>query len=303
MFYFVIAGVLLVVFALSVISALVSRDKVPPVGAAVVSGLFLLVVTAIFSATTVSPRAVGIETSFGKYVTTLDNGFHWTAPWANVEEFSTMNQPLHVKEQEVSFAGTKVTDPVTKVTTVSGSGGSGDFTGTVMWSIDPSGKGAENLWQKYRSYDNVKDNLVDKAFRESGRVAIGKYNPVEAKDGSNLRSINDAVLADLRANLAPRGIVVDSVTVTDIRLGESAQRSLDRIVEANANTERAKAEQERATIDAATQGIRQNSGSLRPEALQRYCLEVTNSWDQGKNGPLPAGWNCSGAQSLVVAGK
>lgn len=299
MLFFVLAGVLGLVLVLAILSALVSHDKAPPTGVAVVAGLLLLVFTVVMSATTVSPRAVGIQTSFGRYQATLDNGFHWTAPWSSVEEFSTLAQPLNVKDQAVSFAGTRVKD-AQGVETVSGSGGSGDFDGQILWSIDPSGKGAEKLWEKYKTYENVRDNLVDKAFREAGRVQIGKYNPVEAKDGANLRPINEAVLADLKESLGSRGIVIDTVTITDIALGESAQRSLDRIVEANANTERAKAEKERAGIDAETQAIRANSGSLTPEALVRYCLEVTNAWDQGKNGPLPAGWNCSNPQSFVV---
>lgn len=302
MLYITLAVVFLIVLALAGVGRLLAQTDDGKSGslALAVFMAFLLVVTTIgFSATTVSARSVGIQTSFGKYVDTLDNGFHWTTPWSGVEEFSTLAQPLTVKDQAVSFAGTRVKD-ANGVETVSGSGGSGDFDGQILWAIDPSGKGAEKLWEKYRSYENVRDNLVDKAFREAGRVQIGKFNPVEAKDGSNLRPINEAVLADLKETLAPRGIVVDTVTITDIALGESAQNSLNRIVEANANTERAKSEKERASIDAETQGIRDASGLNTPTAIQRYCLEVTNSWDTAKNGPLPAGWSCASSAPFVV---
>lgn len=315
MFYIVIAVILVILFLIALAVGLFGPKgseapdrytpgtpdaRTPGKIAAGFLAFVLIIITLLFSATTVSPRAVGIETAFGRYVATLDNGFHWTAPWSGVEEFSTLAQPLNVQEQGVSFAGTTVTDPVTKVESVSGSGGSGNFDGTILWSIDPTGKGAEKLWEKYKTYDNVRDNLVEKAFREAGRVQIGAYSPVEAKDGSNLRPINEAIKGDLVSALADKGILIDTVSVTSIRLDDSAQQSLNRIVEANANTERAKAEKERATIDAETAAIRQNSGSLTPEALVRLCLDVTNAWDVAKNGNLPAGWSCTSTQPFVV---
>lgn len=300
MLYFLLAGILALVILGGIAVALLSEyDKGAGVGAAVAALIALVALTVAFSATTVSPRAVGIQTSFGRYVATLDNGFHWTSPWSGVEEFSTLAQPLSIKDQPVSFAGTTVKDASGKET-VSGSGGGGDVDGTILWSIDPTGKGAEKLWEKYKTYDNVRDNLVEKAFKEAARVQVGAYSPVEAKDGKNLRPINEAIKSDLVKALSEKGIVIDTVSVTDIALDSSAQQSLNRIVEANANTERAKSEKERARIDAETAKIRNDSGSLSGPALVRLCLDVTNAWDVNKNGPLPAGWSCTGGNAGAV---
>jgi hypothetical protein len=77
------------------------------------------------------------------------------------------------------------------------------------------------------------------------------------------------------------------------------------VIAAQNDVERAKADKARAIIDNETAKLREQAGSLSAGAMQRYCLDVTNSWDQSKNGPLPATWNCLGAQgnSSVVVGK
>lgn len=257
--------------------------------AAVVFVVLGAIVFASFSATTVEPRSVGIQTSFGKYVDTLDNGFHWTAPWSSVEEFSTMNQTLKLTGDNavpVSFSG--------------GSAGTADV--TVRWATTEDG--AEEQWKQYRTFDNVKDQLVEPEARNAFRTEFSNYTPVEAIDGTTLNGITKNVDAALKTTLAQSGIRVVSIQVTNVRLGDRAQNALDRIVEANANTERANAEQERAKIEAETARIRQESQT--PEALQRYCLEILNSWSAGNNGPLPATLNCNfgeAGQTPVIVGQ
>ena len=89
-----------------------------------------------------------------------------------------------------------------------------------------------------------------------------------------------------------------------ISLDDRSQASLDKIVTANNDIERAKAEQLRAKIDAETAKIREQGGSLAPAALQRYCLEVVNNWNVNQNGPLPAGFTCGGgANPFVITNK
>jgi regulator of protease activity HflC (stomatin/prohibitin superfamily) len=284
--YFVIAGILILIFVAALVLRLFGNVR----EGSVVAGLaltFLLVFTAIASATTVDARSVGIQTSFGRYTDTLDNGFHWTAPWSSVEQFSTQIQYLELKNDDavsVSFAG----------------GSSGSANVVVRWSI--SEDGAEQLWQRYRTFDNVRDQLVQSEAQNAFRTTFSQYSPVDAIDGNNLNTITSAVRDNLENTLSSYGVNIDSVSVTRVNLGERAQTALDRIVQANADTERAQAEQDRARIDAETAIIRQ--ASLTPEALQRYCLEVVNSWNVDANGPLPATFDCSlgGSTTPVIVG-
>lgn len=251
--------------------------------------LTLVVLTLLASITTVGARSVGVQTAFGKYQGTLSSGLHFTAPWSGVEEFSTRVQFLDLdgKDENVSvnFKG----------------GGQGSVNSSIRWYIDTDN--AKALWEKYRTFDNVRDQLVNSAAKDSFRVVLGGYSPNEARAGENLRPITEAVRADLGKTLARYGVKVDSISVKSVPLSEATQKSLEKIVTANNDVERANSEKERAKIDAQTAKIRQDSGSLSGPALVRYCLEVTNSWDNGKNGALPAGWNCMNPSSLVVTNK
>jgi regulator of protease activity HflC (stomatin/prohibitin superfamily) len=241
------------------------------------------------SVTTVGARSVGIQTAFGKYSNTLSNGLQLTAPWSSVEEFSTQVQYLDLDGKEavpVTFKG----------------GGGGEVNATPRWRIDA--EGAENLWKKYRTFENVRDKLVNSSAKDAVRIAVSKYTPNEARSGENLRAVADAVAAQLSADLRDDGIVIDSVSVKGISLDDRSQASLDKIVTANNDIERARAEQQRAKIDAETAAIREKGGSLAPAALQRYCLEVVNNWNVGQNGPLPAGFTCGGtANPFVITNK
>jgi regulator of protease activity HflC (stomatin/prohibitin superfamily) len=288
--YFVFLVILAVVAIVGLIAIVVDKSE----GGSGVGGMatvagsiaLLVIVTLIFSATTVGARSVGVQTAFGQYKGTLSSGFHWTAPWANVEEFSTRIQPLDLDGNDsigVNFQG----------------GGQGSVETTVRWYIDTDN--AEKLWQKYKSFDNVRDQLVKSAAKDSFRVIIGKYSPNDARSGENLRPITNLVKDDLDKTLAAYGVKVDSISVKGIALDSATQKSLEKVVVANNDIERAKSEQERAVIDAKTAEIREKAGVLSGPALVRYCLEVTNAWDTSKNGPLPAGWNCFAPSTLIAS--
>lgn len=252
-------------------------------------GVFILV-TLLFSATTVSPRSVGIQTQFGKYHSTMQPGLQWTAPWASVEEFSSQVQYLALNGDnknsvEVNYQG----------------GGKGNVDAVVRWRIDE--KNAEALWRKYRTFENVRDQLVLSAAKDSVRVVVGAYKPNDARAGENLRKITDAIQTDLAASLKDDGVTIDSVSATGIFLDAQTQQSLEKVITANNEIEKAKADKQRAIIENETAKLRENSGALSKQALERYCYDVTNNWDVNKNGPLPATWNCAGSNvSGVIVG-
>jgi regulator of protease activity HflC (stomatin/prohibitin superfamily) len=252
------------------------------IGGVVAFGLVIAVILGFMSATTIGARSVGIQTQFGQYKATLDSGFHWTSPFSSVEEFSTQIQDLDL-EVPVSFEG----------------GSSGSAKLTVLWAIDA--KDAEQLWKDWKTFDRVRDRLVAPAARTVTAASFSAYAPNDARDGKNRVALQDSILDALKKSIGS-GANIRSIQLTDVQLSPQAQAAVDRIVEATANTARALEEQKRATTEAETARIRQSSQT--PEALQRYCLEVVNSWNVGKNGPLPATFDCSlgGTSAPVIVG-
>jgi regulator of protease activity HflC (stomatin/prohibitin superfamily) len=251
--------------------------------------VLLLVVTAFNSVTSVGARNVGIQTAFGRYQGTLDNGLQIIAPWSEHEDFSTQIQYLDLDGDkdsdgaEVTFAG----------------GGRGVVMATPRWYIDE--KDAGQLWKKYKNFDNVRDQLVQSSAKASFRDVVKDYAPNEALVQTG--KIADEVKTNLEAALADDGVKIDSISIRTIRLDERSQQSLDKIVQANNDIERAKAEQERAKIDAETLKIREKAGTLSQYGQSDKCLTMMDKWDVKKNGPLPAGFNCNSGVPFTVTNK
>jgi regulator of protease activity HflC (stomatin/prohibitin superfamily) len=286
--FIIVSIVLGLAFLISVGFAFVSTGgKI----AAVASVVLWFLMLGIFSATTVSARSVGIQTGFGKYQKTLDNGFHWTNPTSSVEEFSTQIQTLYLD------GGNDSDDNVVHVPRVNVTykgGGQGSIAATVSWKI--SDKEAKALWERYRSFKRVQKELVQNSAEAAVRDAANKYIPTDAQAKGN--EISEAVATQLASDFAKYGVEIDRVRVTNVGLDEKTQASIEKVVIAQQDLARAELERQKAETEAKTAKIREQSGILSEQANKRFCLDVTNNWDAGKNGQLPAGWNCM-AQSPV----
>jgi regulator of protease activity HflC (stomatin/prohibitin superfamily) len=276
--YFAIAIILGLVFLGCIISPVFTRRGITA-ATAVLPLVLLVIVTVIASATTVGAKSVAIETSFGKYRATLSSGLNWVAPWASVQQFSTQLQTN--KLQPNGDAG-----PV-QVAFKGASSGAADI--TVRWKI--TDKGAEALWRDFQTFDHVQVNLVESEVRNATRDVFSQYAPQDAIDGANLTAIDANVKSSLSAILTQRGILIDSVNVTNIDLGTQAQASINRIVAANANTQTAEANLNTAKVEAQTAKIQ--SQSQTADTLLRHCLDVVENWDAAKQGQLPATFNCA----------
>lgn len=262
---------------------------------ALIGAVVLALMTVMFSMTIVSARTVGVYTEFGKEAGPARKaGIGWTRPWV------TKAQEMPTNVQYLVMDGNEHDDDSWGPTQVNyRGGGHGEVDATVRWSMDPDR--AIDLWRKYRQFERVTDQLVRSAAKDSIGVTIGAYTPNDARDGEKRRTITEGVVSDLNRTLAGNGIRVDSVSITDVRLDPKTQQSVEAIIKANADLQRALVEQKRAVVEAQTAKTRQASGSLSPGALTRYCLELTNSWSHGNNGDLPTTWNCfPGANSAGV---
>jgi regulator of protease activity HflC (stomatin/prohibitin superfamily) len=288
--FIILTIILAIAFVVSIGFAFVTTGGKIAAGAVI---MLWLLVFGICSATTVSARSVGIQTGFGKYQKTLDNGFHWTNPTSSVEEFSTQIQTLYLD------GGDDNDDNVVHVNRVNVTykgGGQGSIAATVSWKI--SDKEAKALWERYKSFKRVQKELVQNSAEAAVRDAAGKYIPTDAQAKGN--EISEAVKTQLSLDFAKYGLEVDNVRVTNVGLDEKTQASIEKVVIAQQDLARAELERQKALTEAKTAEIREKSGILTPQANQRFCLDVTNNWDQNKNGPLPAGWNCSGSSGVGI---
>lgn len=296
MFYIVTAIVLAFVTVISIVGWMMSPketvrkdangEHVHPsatrkaAGLTAVSALvLLLLVTAGTALARVGAREVGIETSLGKYSRTLQAGWQIKAPLAEVETFSTQLQRSEM-DAPIAFAG----------------GGSGTQHMTVQWTI--TGEQAQELWSRYRQFENVDGMLVQPAAREAVATVLASYTPAEARAEGKVEEVREAVEKALTERLSPYGVQLDSVALPPAALDQTAQDALNRVVEAEANVDRAQSRLEQARIDA--EADRERNKNVTAENLVLECLTITNNWNVEENGPLPATWNCFGGDAADV---
>jgi regulator of protease activity HflC (stomatin/prohibitin superfamily) len=288
--FIILTIILAIAFVISIGFAFVTTGGKIAAGAVI---MLWLLIFGICSATTVSARSVGIQTGFGKYQKTLDNGFHWTNPTSSVEEFSTQIQTLYLD------GGEGDDDNVvhkSRVNVTYKGGGQGSIAATVSWKI--SDKEAKALWERYKSFKRVQEQLVQNSAEAAIRDASNKYIPTDAQAKGN--DIAALVKTQLASDFSKYGVEVDNVRVTSIGLDEKTQASIEKVVIAQQDLARAELERQKAETEAKTAKIREQSGILSQQANMRYCLDVVNNWDQNKNGQLPAGFNCFGNSDIGV---
>lgn len=290
MFFIVATIILAIAFVVSVGFAFVSTGGKIAAGAVV---MLWLLVFGICSATTVPARNVGIQTGFGKYQDTLDNGFHWTSPTSSVESFSTQIQTLYLDGGEDNEDNVV---HVNRVGVTYKGGGQGSIAATVSWKI--SDKQAKALWERYKSFERVQRELVKASSEAAIRDAANDYAAADAQ--ANDQNMATKAKDLIAAEFVKYGVDVDTVRVTNVGLDEKTQESIQKVVVAQQDLARAELERQKAETEAKTAAIREKSGILTEQANKRFCLDVTNAWDQNKNGPLPAGWNCMAPSGVGV---
>lgn len=253
-----------------------------------VAGIVIAILIYCFASfNSVSARAVGIITEFGKPVGTVDSGPHWLNPWSDVTEFPTTNQSLDLD----------ATDGNGESVSVKFAGG---LTGVANLNINWQAKDDESavkLWNQWKEFDKVGDKVVKPRAQTITSNVIGSYDPIEAVKSQNNTKISKQILDDLNKDLESSGVVIEAVNVKGVNPDQALQDRINREAAANQNIDIARKEQDRALIDEQTNKSKQVS--LSPGGLQAKCLEITNAWDQAKNGPLPANWNCNGQSGNI----
>lgn len=249
--------------------------------------VMLLAYTAMNSFVTLDHREVGIQTALGRYLSTMNTGgIHYKAPWSSVEKFDRTIQTVDLSGISVSFSDGGGVEGVEEI-----GGGKGIINATVRWQMSRDEEGARLLWERYRTFESVSSSLVERTARDAV-INISNAYPAATAIISQ-REIADQVKDEIELALDPYGVVIDSVSIPAIDLDGSTQTAVDRLFTTQQDIKRAQNEQRRAEIDAETVRIREAEGALSPAANQRYCLEIVNAWDVGKNGPLPATFNCA----------
>jgi hypothetical protein len=285
MLVFIIALLLFLAALISIGAALMSGNKGPAVGLAV--ALFIVGGLTLFfdSYTTVSARTVGVETSFGKPVSALSNGFHWVRPWASVDD---------------SWDGTLQTT-VYNPTVRLGNGTTAQVDVSVQYQIDTNAQFL-SLWRNYKTFDLIKSNLIQRQTTTALNEVFETYNPLTTLDDQGNQTIQVSSFAGpVAAKLAaamPAGVTVKNVSIPLITYNPQVQSQINSIIAAAAATRVAKQNEQTATDQAAANDTLSH-GSTSAGVLYQQCLTMTQSALKAGE-TLPPGWSCGTPAASVV---
>lgn len=255
------------------------------------------------SATTVPTRSVGVVTSFGRPTGSLTNGFHLVAPWADVEKFDASVQTL-----KMDGVGKGDTTPC--VTVRLGNQTTACVDTSVQWNIRPDGDVVE-LYRRYKNFDNIETNLVERQLQHALNVAFDTYDPLAAING--VQSGNALTLDELAANARTaleagvgNGITVLSLTIPLIHYDADTENRLRSYQQALADTRIAEQRKKTAQQVADANNILSGSAATKDPGVQyQNCLNlIADLAAKGQLKDLPPTFNCGQAGSTpVIVGK
>lgn len=144
-------------------------------GIGVIAAIVGLVFIASTSFSTVSARSLGVQTSLGKYHDTLSPGFQVTAPWTDVEEWTTRNQVIRFAgdgkgEERDNF----FTEP--RITVRLGNQSEAYVDANVTWKISEQSVG--ELWKQHKTFGDARRDFTTPAAQGAVNAAFDGYNPL-----------------------------------------------------------------------------------------------------------------------------
>lgn len=189
-------------------------------------GILTLVFIISASVNIVGTRQVGIVTSFGKPTgETLSNGLHIKAPWVTVNE-------MDAAIQNDVFNGDR------RIQVRLGNDSVALADANIRWQIVQDQ--ADELFQQYKTFDNVRSNLIERNLRTALNEAFTSYDPlVDDTDGkNNLTAVTQNALKLLQEKAGNQVQILD-LSVPVIDFDDKTEERINSINQARAETTQA----------------------------------------------------------------
>ena len=274
------------------------RDAAPKFKTgAVLTIIIALIVTLFASTTIVPPRTVGVKVALGKPVGSVGNGFHFKAPWTSVEK-------MDASIQNDVYNGDKT------ITVRLGNNTEAEADASIRWQLKQDN--IEQLFLDYKTFDNIRDNLVTRNFRAAMNEAFASYDPLATVESANNSDADkalpgiaekvkdklqdklgdDIIIHDFRMVSGPThtNVIFDAVVPFGFRLSDQTveekitiplvnfdESTQNRINELQAETARTRiANQKQETADAEAKANKILEDSVTPEVLSSKCLDIAD---------------------------
>ena len=260
-------------------------------GGLLLVGLVLLGLTALNSVSCVKTGHVGVVTVFGRVTgRTMAEGIHVVNPLSHVHE-------LDVKTQEIKE----------RTSVPSSEGLIMGIEASVLYHLQPD-RAADVLQQLGTGYSEV---LLIPNFRSAIRTVTAVHT-ASALYSDAREGIASRILAELRQQVQPRGIVIENVLLRDLQLPDSLKHAIESKQQAQQDAQRMefvlqkeRQEAERKRVEA--QGIKdfQNivSQGISDKLLEWKGIEATIELSKSQNAKIVVVGNSKTGLPLLFSGE
>ena len=223
-------------------------------------------------------------------------GADFKAPWVDVVDFDIRNQiAAYVGDGFTDYNGSTPNGP--QITVQDREGVTANLDIVVIYSIDPDS--VTEIYSEYLNQENFRARLIEQDIRSVVRNVPAKYNTLELLNGREEAS-NDIKLA-LEKRWESAGVIVESVSLQEIRYSEEVKGRFDAAQAARIEVEKAKAELEATEVSAQQKVVQAQAeadanailnSSLTPSILQqRYLDTLSDLAAAGNLVVVPEGFN------------
>lgn len=274
MFLFIVACIFfLVAIGAFIIRAKQDEDSKLPV---VIPGVILALSLVLAGSQCVYTQDIGeaiVLRNFGGSLAgyTADAGIHFKAPWQGALDWDIRNRLINFY-RDADYAYDNGSYNGATVTINDSSGTKADCDVQVIYSINPDA--VENLYADYGTQEAYVASYVSNDVRQTTRDCAGQFSTIQllTDKESFAKSIQDT----LTQRWADSGVIVESVSVQDIRYADSITDAYAKAQSAQVEQQRAQNEQDTAKIEAETKAIEAegiaNSNRILAESLTDEVL-------------------------------
>lgn len=214
---------------------------------------------------------------------TTEAGIKFKAPWQDALDWDIRNRLINFY-RDADYAYDNGSYNGATVTINDSSGTKADCDVQVIYSINPDA--VENLYADYGTQEAYVASYVSNDVRQTTRDCAGQFSTIQllTDKESFAKSIQDT----LTQRWADSGVVVESVSVQDIRYDQSITDAYAKAQSAQVEQQRAQNEQSTAKIEAETKKIEAQgtadsnqilAESLTDEVLRQHFIDAINNSD------------------------
>ncbi|WP_099051474.1 SPFH domain-containing protein [Mycobacteroides salmoniphilum] len=259
--WFSLISVVTTVIAVIVALFLRGDERAVSFVVAAIAGFVGLIFLVFASTTVVGTRQIGIETTFSRPTgSTLSNGLHLKAPWAQVTE---MDGAVQIDQHKGD----------SRIKVRLGNSSTADADVSVRWQIKQDA--TPELFVQYKTFDNVRANLVTRNLQVALNEVFASFDPLAPQnlDRSPLPELSEKAKVILAAKVGDQVDILD-VAVPTIDYDDGTEQKINQLNQERAATAVAEQAKRTAVEQAKANGELAGSVSHDPNVLVSKCLDI-----------------------------